>query len=1188
MWRKVVPILLFLLALCATSAQANQRYTGYCARGGQSLILSGLTGAPLVTGSYPYCTVTVYFTGTTTIATGLTSDAAGLNPIQNPMTADQFGTFYFYAPNGSRLDVKLSGNGIPTWTIGDIYFNDSTGGGGGSGTVQPGAQYSLAQYPLSGTNNTVGPASITTDILGDLFAPFNVSICGPRPYVDVTCPAYAGGAKGDGTTDDTLAILAAEAAACSATGVAASKPDLYFPPGSYRAAQPQSGTAAVFTPQCAHRWLGAGYVAAGTQFPNSPAVQIITSNGATPVDVPLLALSSSISGFSTNGITFRGYMNSLRITSGDNFKFPNTTFSTQATGTDQNGDCPITVSNALYLDFTGTRFRTNTGTGHGYCFLDTNPGQTVGQITIDSGGIASFGCLLYYAPVVNMSVPTGGWIIKNAPDENCAADNIVIANPFGVTSPGLSGVHIQDTESYDPTNFTQAMLSTVFSVNGIIMDNVAAGNGGLGVALRAATSTLLIQDFHARCGSVSCVHLVVDQNGNTIGNGEMPNVDGGVDYVSSLNSPDTIVGSCRTDLFFGESLFNAPSLRMFQAGGQYADFIFDPFCGLSGATGADFGTTWSISTPAQGEMAISFPNAYPPTGLTSTVGGLGSALAPGTYTYNIRSTTSSSCGIFASAPTPITAPVAIPANTIINLNWTLPAQGASSVIGYCIQRNPGVFIPGWIFIPGGSTTTYADVGAAMGGSIGMPYVNTYAANNPTLLISPLGMTGPCLSTATWICAQQPLAGQTIDIPFNACVAAAIIANGTCDATRLPYLAVIGATLNHGDSSADAVAILMPPKCLWTSTITNGSDMVDWWGGATVVSEGPDGYPNCYIENASNTTSIGYVMHGRGVSNVNTFGTQRGMKYYNGLGASATTSGITVLIENFQDLTSFSGSAVVDNVDPTGADFRNNCCGFQINGSFFGGQNMAGVTPLVFENTSSQNQGIILDHVNVDAPGAGLPNIKCTDTFLQNSWYSGNAVYEETNTTDTGTTVNQWAGCGDTNFKDNRISTKAMSWAGKGWSFTSSGHPSFHVQGGISTNPGGSAVAVSNSNTNSCPSTPCLTQTSTSGYFDVQNVFICTSKLNPAVCGSAQQGSFVVAASATSVTVNTTYAPNDENDIIITPSSSATMGTRLGSVTCNTTPVLWSISAVVPQVSFTLTSTAPSGNPNCFGFEIRTH
>ena len=94
---------------------------------------------------------------------------------------------------------------------------------------------------------------------------------------------------------------------------------------------------------------------------------------------------------------------------------------------------------------------------------------------------------------------------------------------------------------------------------------------------------------------------------------------------------------------------------------------------------------------------------------------------------------------------------------------------------------------------------------------------------------------------------------------------------------------------------------------------------------------------------------------------------------------------------------------------------------------------------------------------------------------------------------------------------------------------------------------------------------------------------CASAASPAVCGSAAAGHFVIAASATSVVVDTT-AVTANSEILI--NEDQTQGTNLG-VTCNTgissQPV---ISAVTPGTSFTVTISAGLvTNPVCYGYSI---
>ncbi len=72
--------------------------------------LPNTTTAPL--GLAPGCTVTVFLTGTVTLA-ALSTDAAGLFPLANPFVADANGFYeYFYNQAGGDLDEQFSGTGI--------------------------------------------------------------------------------------------------------------------------------------------------------------------------------------------------------------------------------------------------------------------------------------------------------------------------------------------------------------------------------------------------------------------------------------------------------------------------------------------------------------------------------------------------------------------------------------------------------------------------------------------------------------------------------------------------------------------------------------------------------------------------------------------------------------------------------------------------------------------------------------------------------------------------------------------------------------------------------------------------------------------------------------------------------------------------------------------------------------------
>lgn len=92
---------------------------------------------------------------------------------------------------------------------------------------------------------------------------------------------------------------------------------------------------------------------------------------------------------------------------------------------------------------------------------------------------------------------------------------------------------------------------------------------------------------------------------------------------------------------------------------------------------------------------------------------------------------------------------------------------------------------------------------------------------------------------------------------------------------------------------------------------------------------------------------------------------------------------------------------------------------------------------------------------------------------------------------------------------------------------------------------------------------------------------CSSSASPAVCAAAAAGSVTVAAAATTVVVNTS-AVTANSQIFLTFDSS--LGTKLG-VTCNTSPSMSSVSARSTGVSFTISTAAPSVNPDCFSYLI---
>lgn len=94
---------------------------------------------------------------------------------------------------------------------------------------------------------------------------------------------------------------------------------------------------------------------------------------------------------------------------------------------------------------------------------------------------------------------------------------------------------------------------------------------------------------------------------------------------------------------------------------------------------------------------------------------------------------------------------------------------------------------------------------------------------------------------------------------------------------------------------------------------------------------------------------------------------------------------------------------------------------------------------------------------------------------------------------------------------------------------------------------------------------------------------CADSAGAAACGSAAAGSFVIDAASTSTVVSTT-AVTANSEIFVQYDSS--LGARLGSITCNVTAAIPSVTARTAATSFTVTIPAgPVTNPACYSYHI---
>lgn len=279
-------LLLFLLLLSTLSFGAG-RVNGLCSKGGVKPSTATIPSSTNVVGSYPGCTVTVYTTGTMTLAT-IYSNNSGTTKA-NPFTADATTGAYFFYSEDANVDIRLSGGGIPSpLTIGAEPVID----------------------PFFTGTDSLTPRQVSSK-LGDILS--------VKDY----------GALGSGSGNDLTSIQNAMDAACVDTP----SPRVYFPAGNYWI----SGTLAL---NCALEIFGDGpqasYITEKTQssltrgittdyslnlhdMGINTAALVNTNLGMTAVARGFGTLTSVGQSFHFNNVSLVGWNFGLIISGKDNF-----------------------------------------------------------------------------------------------------------------------------------------------------------------------------------------------------------------------------------------------------------------------------------------------------------------------------------------------------------------------------------------------------------------------------------------------------------------------------------------------------------------------------------------------------------------------------------------------------------------------------------------------------------------------------------------------------------------------------------------------------------------------------------------------------------------------------------------------------------------------------------------------------
>ena len=128
---KRLRILLFLLLIPAASpAQTAAVPVQSCVNVATQAQVQGLSSTNYLTGAIPSCTVTLYLTGTTTLATyALLPNTTPT--LTGPFTASSSGQWLAFVTQGVAVDVVLSGGVAPNTYSAPLTITDVTAGGGG-------------------------------------------------------------------------------------------------------------------------------------------------------------------------------------------------------------------------------------------------------------------------------------------------------------------------------------------------------------------------------------------------------------------------------------------------------------------------------------------------------------------------------------------------------------------------------------------------------------------------------------------------------------------------------------------------------------------------------------------------------------------------------------------------------------------------------------------------------------------------------------------------------------------------------------------------------------------------------------------------------------------------------------------------------------------------------------------------
>ncbi len=747
-------------------------------------IVFGPSGHPVANATVRVCQSGATGTPCTPLAT-IYTDATMTVSSPNPFQTDGIGNYHFYAPSG-RYEVQISAPQINgTITNPDVILPPDTS------TIGSGSDISAFSLALGGNLSVAGNASVSGTLTAPNFSPssFNPStlnvtgnetVLGPRPRIDVT--AY--GAKGDGATNDTVAIQAAITAACAQSN----RPTVFFPPGSYVVSQTQNpSTLPIFT-TCSELHLEWSSTGGGAQFISAPQTQIIAQAGASPNAAPVFSFAYPQNGVTVENMAIDGYNEAVYV-SGSGARFQNTCLAVGGpTGLTDNA--ALKIADTLWVWYNGGCLQTQSSTVPDVIIATDTVAATTSllyfQNSVWSGGGAQ-----YIGRTTTASSVAGNFIFRDITLENCGGDFLDLS-----TSPGvITEIAALTLENVSMSDCSGGGTLVNFNIPGANLSGVSiVHSAGTGTTALKMTSGNLTSASVTGC-EYACSEGVVNASGQPVGGSVVENYNGLDFVVNTADNGDRL----RSDNVFGDP--DGPGARFSQSGDPFANLAIDPAAGVLFGDGASYGYNVQATENTTGDLDIAFAKTPPPTNVTGTPT-TGGTLAPGTYYYWVRTGTSCGSTNYASAPSLSSGAVVVASpNNAVTINWTAPTGGATSNPGYCVVRGT---TPNWpssaayydnVLISAG-TTSFTDTGSSMFccGYLQPPGAGMATVDRFTPTSLGIGTTTPqsnldvngsaAVNSLNGVQKAERFSGADAAAKINACLTAAASTTGVCDARGL--------------------------------------------------------------------------------------------------------------------------------------------------------------------------------------------------------------------------------------------------------------------------------------------------------------------------------------------------------------------------------------------------------------------